>query len=84
MNAKQKNIRAMIFEMPTRSDMRYEDVKAVLIASGAVCRDGKGSRVRFEKGSSSIHIRKPHPARVLPKYAIDLVRDFLLEIGVES
>jgi len=83
MNAKQKKILAGIFEKPTRSDLRYEDVKAVLLASGAICRDGKGSRVRFEKGSSSIHIHKPHPAKVMPKYAVDLVRDFLLETGVE-
>jgi len=69
MNAKQKKTLAMVFEKPTRS---------------ATCRDGKGSRVRFEKGSSSIHIHKPHPARVLPKYSVDLIRDFLLEIGVES
>ncbi len=84
MNAKQIKILAMIFEKPTRSDVRYEDVKAMLIASGAICRDGKGSRVRFEKGSSSIHIHKPHPAKVLPKYSVELVRDFLLEIGVEA
>jgi len=84
MNAKQKKTLGMVFEKPTRSDVRYEDVKGILIASGATCRDGKGSRVRFEKGSSSIHIHKPHPARVLPKYSVDLIRDFLLEIGVES
>lgn len=84
MNAKQKKTLAMILEKPTRSDVRYEDVRAMLIAFGAICRDGKGSRVRFEKGSSSVHIHKPHPARVLRKYSVDLVRDFLLEIGVES
>ena len=84
MNAKQKKTLAMVFEKPTRSDVRYEDVKGILITSGATSRDGKGSRVRFEKGSSSIHIHKPHPARVLPKYSVDLIRDFLLEIGVES
>lgn len=84
MNAKQKKTLAMIFEKPTRSDVRYEDVKAILIASGAIFRDGKGSRVRFEKGSSSVHIHKPHPAKVLQKYSVGLVRDFLIEIGVES
>lgn len=80
-NAKQKKTLAMILEKPTRSDMRYEDVKAVLIASGAICRDGKGSRVRFEKGSNSVHLHKPHPAKVLPKYSVDLIREFLLESG---
>ncbi len=84
MNTRQKKTLSMIFDKPTRSDIRYEDVKAVLIASGAICREGKGSRVRFEKGSSSVHIHKPHPARVLPKYSVDLVRDFLLVIGVEA
>ncbi len=84
MSGKQKKTLAMIFEKPTRSDVRYVDVRAILIAAGATCRDGKGSRVRFEKGPSSIHIHKPHPARVLPKYSVDLIRDFLFEIGVQS
>jgi hypothetical protein len=38
--------------------------------------------VRFEYGGFSVHIHKPHPQSVLPKYSVELVRDFLMEIGV--
>ncbi len=83
MNAKQKKTLAMIFERPTRSDISWEETVSLLLGVGAIIKEGKGSRVRFEKGPSSLHIHKPHPVRVLRKYAIDLVRDFLIEIGVK-
>jgi hypothetical protein len=83
MNAKHRKSLLLIFEKPTRADIRYEDVKTLLVAAGAIIREGKGSRVRFEKDENSVHIHKPHPDRVLPKYSVELVRDFLVMIGVK-
>jgi hypothetical protein len=56
---------------------------SLLQGIGAAVKEGKGSRVRFEKGMSSIHIHKPHPGRVLTKYSLELARDILMEIGVK-
>ena len=82
MNKKQQKALLLIFEKPTRSDLRYEDLKSLLTSLGARIGEGRGSRVRFEYGAYSVHIHRPHPQKVLPKYSVELVRDFLIEIGV--
>jgi hypothetical protein len=78
MNKKQQKTFSLIFEKPPRSDLRYADLKSALIGIGATIREGRGSRVRFEYGIYSVHIHKPHPKMVLPKYTVELVRDFKL------
>ena len=82
MNNKQQKTLLLIFEKPTCSDVRYDDLKSLLNSVGARTGEGRGSRVRFEYGARSVHIHKPHPQKVLPKYSVELLRDFLMEIGV--
>ena len=82
MNKKIQITLLLIFEKPTRSDVRYDDLKSLLIALAASIREGRGSRTGFKYGDFSIHIHKPHPQKVLPKYIVELARDFLKEIGV--
>jgi hypothetical protein len=82
MNKKMQKTLFLVFEKPTRSDVRYEDLKSLLIAVGARIREGRGSRVRFEYSAYSVHIHKPHSQKILPKYIVELARDFLIEIGV--
>ena len=82
MNKKQQKTLLLIFMKPTCSDLRYEDLKALLTSVGSKIGEGRGSRVRFEYGVYSVHIHKPHPQKILPKYSVELVRDFLIEIGV--
>jgi hypothetical protein len=84
MNQKQRKILLLIFEKPTRSDLRYEDIKSFLLSLGVRFGKGRGSRVSFQYGVNSLHIHKPHPKKVLPKYSVELVRDFLMGIGVTS
>jgi hypothetical protein len=67
MNQKQRKTLLLIFEKPTRSDLRYDDLKSFLISSGASFGEGRGSRVNFQYGNYSVHIHKPHPKKVLPK-----------------
>ncbi|PKN65538.1 MAG: hypothetical protein CVU54_18760 [Deltaproteobacteria bacterium HGW-Deltaproteobacteria-12] len=83
MNTRQKKTLALIFEKPTRNGLRYDDLKSLLISVGANIREGRGSRVRFEWDAYSLHIHAPHPQKVLPKYSIELIRDFLVQIGVK-
>jgi hypothetical protein len=70
----------MIFE---DSHHLFDNVKSLLIAVGANSREGRGSRVRFEWDAYSVHIHAPHPQNVLPKYSVELIRDFLIQIGVK-
>ena len=83
MNTGQKKPLALIFDKPTRADLRYDDVTSILIVAGASIREGRGSRVRFGRGAYSVHLHAPHPKKVLPKYSVELVRDFLIQIGVK-
>jgi len=83
MNTGQKKTLALIFKKPTRADLRYDDVTSLLIAAGASIQEGRGSRVRFGRGAYSVHLHAPHPKKVLPKYSVELVRDFLIQIGVK-
>lgn len=83
MNTRQKKTLDLIFEKPTRTDLRYDVVKSLLIAAGADMREGRGSRVRFKQGAYSVHLHSPHPQNVLPKYSVELIRDFLIQIGVK-
>jgi hypothetical protein len=82
MNKKQQKTLFQIFEKPTRIDVRYEDMKSLLSTIGIEFREGRGSRIRFEYAPYSVHIHKPHPQKVLPKYTVELIRDFLIKIGV--
>jgi hypothetical protein len=72
MNNKQQKALLLIFEKPTSSDVRYDDLKSLLASVGA----------RAEYGAYSVHFHKPHPQEVLPRYSVELVRDFLMKIGV--
>jgi len=83
MNTKQKKTLTLVFEKPTRTDIRYDDVKSLLFAAGADRRPGRGSRVRFKQDAYSVHLHSPHPKKVLPKYSVELIRDFLIQIGVK-
>jgi hypothetical protein len=82
MNKNQRKTLFLIFEKPVRSDLRYDDLKSLLISIGAKMVEGRGFRVRFEYGTFSVHTHKPHPRLVLPNYTVELVRDFLMEIGI--
>ena len=31
----------------------------------------------------AFHLHAPHPQKVLPKYSVELIRDFLIQIGVK-
>lgn len=83
MNRKnQKTLRA-IFEKPTRSNIKWQDIENLLVALGAVVSEGKGSRVRIHlKGWVGV-FHRPHPKRETVKGAVDQIRKDLSMLGVK-
>lgn len=73
---------AAIFERPTRADIRWREVTALMKALGAEITEGRGSRVRFALNSVRAVFHKPHPRPELVKGAVEALRDFLKEAGV--
>ncbi len=47
MNKKQRRTLDRIFERPSRSDIRWDELASLLRALGAEVHEGAGSRVRF-------------------------------------
>ena len=83
MNQRQRRTLARIFERPTRSDVRWDELASLLRALGAKEHRGAGSRVRFVLGGSILSLHRPHPKPQLRKYAVEDVRDFLAARGIE-
>jgi len=83
MNRRQRRTLARIFECPTRSDVRWDELASLLRAIGAQEHAGAGSRARFVLDGSILSLHRPHPKPELPKYAVEDVRDFLAAHGIE-
>lgn len=83
MNKKHLKTYNQIFMTPTKSDIKYTDVKALLESEGANYKKGKGSRRKFFFKQQILHIHEPHPQKILPKYAVEAIREFLKNTGVK-
>ena len=82
-NKKQQKTLKKIFETPTRSDIKWSEVQSLLSACKAEITEGKGSRLRVVMNNRFLNLHKPHPQKEMKKYAVELVRDFLINAGVK-
>jgi hypothetical protein len=81
-NAAQRKTLARIFEKPTRADVRWSNIEALVKGLGGKVTQGRGSRVRFQLGERVATFHGPHPQRVTGKATIEDVRRFLENAGV--
>ncbi|MCL1832593.1 MAG: type II toxin-antitoxin system HicA family toxin [Oscillospiraceae bacterium] len=61
-------------------DFTFDEAKTLLGLCGyKLSNAGKtgGSRVRFDRGNSTVHMHKPHPQKELPKYVVIKLADEL-------
>ena len=69
---------AAVFEKPTRGDVEWSAVVALVRKLGATVNEKRaGSRVAFAFGGRVFVIHKPHPTSELSKGAVESLRDFL-------
>ena len=71
-----------VFRDPVSATVEWAAVEGLLIATGARVIEGRGSRVRFEKGGEVETFHRPHPAKEAKRYQIRAARAFLKRIGV--
>ncbi|MDR1920649.1 MAG: type II toxin-antitoxin system HicA family toxin [Candidatus Adiutrix sp.] len=83
MNSKNRKTLENIFSQPTKSDIKWSDIAALLVAVGAQMSEGEGSRVRFMKGTVKMTTHRPHPAKEAKPYQVETARVFLKELGVK-
>jgi len=80
-NAHRKVLLAIFFR-PTKSDIRWLDVEALVIAlGGTVDQKREGSRVAMTLNGVRAIFHRPHPQPTAKKGAVDAVRVFLTNAG---
>ncbi len=82
MNSKHRKTLAAVFTNPVSGTIEWAAVESLLLAAGAQLIEGRGSRVRFEKGGEVATFHRPHPAKEAKRYQVRDARDFLERIGV--
>jgi len=70
-----------IFAEPSRANVNWKDVEAMLAAFGAEISEGKGSRVRIALNNVRAVFHRPHPRKETDKGALRSLRRFLTEAG---
>ena len=83
MNNKQRKILKRIFDKPTKSDIKWQEVVSLLNGVGATIHDSaSGSRVAVSYENFRMILHKPHPQKEIKKYVVNDLRDFFTRIGV--
>lgn len=81
---RKKHLRTLetVFVRPTASDLRWQDVEALLKAVGAEVEERAGSRVAVVLNEVVAVFHRPHPRPEMDKGAVVAVRKFLTDAGV--
>ena len=83
MNVKPRRTLTALFAVPTRHNVRFSDIAALIIALGGEVRAGAGSRVVFELHGRRVYLHRPHPGREAKRYQVEEVREFLRALEIQ-
>ena len=83
MRRKHRRTLAAIFETPTRSGIRWEDIESLLLALGAEIEERSGSKVAIELNEVPSVFHRPHPRPTIGKETVYSIRMFLRKAHVE-
>jgi hypothetical protein len=72
-----------IFHRPTRADIRWSAIEALIRAVGGEVTERAGSRVAARLNGVVAVFHRPHPRPEAKKGAVDAVRQFLSNAGVK-
>lgn len=83
MNSAQHKTLAAIFTKPTKGNIAWSRIEALLVAIGCRVIEGNGSSVTFEKDGVRVYFHRPHPQKEALRYRVEEARDFMIELGVK-
>jgi hypothetical protein len=82
MNSKHQKTLQAVFATPVSGSIEWADIESLLIAAGAVLKEGRGTRIRFVYGNERATFHRPHPEKEAKPYQVKDARKFLETIGV--
>ena len=83
MRKKHTRILDAIFADPVQSGILWRDIELMLEALGAEISERKGSRVCISLNGVDAIFHRPHPRKETDKGAVNSMRRFLKEVGIE-
>lgn len=83
LNSKQRKTLKAVFATPVRSNIYWRDIVSMFNALGANITQGHGSRVRVHLNGERAVFHEPHPEKETDKGAVNSVKEFLENAGVE-
>ena len=72
-----------IIRHPMQSGIRWDDIESLLLACGADIEERAGSRIGIELNGVRAHTHRPHPRPEATTGAVEAMRRFLREAGIE-
>jgi hypothetical protein len=82
-NAKHRRTVKALFTVPPRSNVRFSDIEALIVALGGEVREGAGPRVAFELKGMRIYLHRPHPGHEAKRYQVEEVREYLRSLEIQ-
>ena len=82
MNSKHKKTIELVFKNPTQANILWTDIEGLLATLGGELSEGSGSRVRVKLNGVRAVFHRPHPQKTTDKGAVNSVRRFLENAGV--
>ncbi len=82
MNSRQRKTLEAVLAEPTKSNIAWADIEALLIAVGCKVIEGSGSRVRFECKGIIAAFHRPHPAKEAKRYQVRDAGEYLRKLEV--
>ena len=75
---------ASIFADPIQANIHWNDIEALLLALGAECSEGSGSRLRVFLNGRRAVFHRPHPRKEASKSMVRSIKRFLEEAGIHD
>lgn len=83
MKRKHQRTLELVFARPVSANVRWADIEALFIELGAQAAEREGSRVLVRLFGDRRVFHRPHPEATMDKGAVEAIRKWLEEHGVQ-
>jgi HicA toxin of bacterial toxin-antitoxin, len=82
MNNQHRKTLEEVFAEPTKSNIAWADIEALLLAAGCKIIEGSGSRIRIESAGHVAFFHRPHPQKEALRYQVKDARKLLEKLEI--
>jgi HicA toxin of bacterial toxin-antitoxin, len=82
MNNRQRKTLEAVFAEPTKNNIAWADIEALLIAAGCKVIEGSGSRIKIECDGQVAFFHRPHPQKEALRYQVKDAKKLLEKLEI--